>query len=565
MVGEKKLRKRLNFKDKIGSKSERETTSTSKKSATKSRYFLISITFLALLVGYVVYYDVDYHELFGLKPIAAVVDAEPEQKPQSEASGGSTKTEDTIKVQKESVKKSTKSERKSTLTKTEEKSKKSAAKSDDHQLNLAADDEPIRGELIRGEKLLKRNRLDEALSHFEKLQKSNPFSPNARFGAALALLGKSEKEKSNSWLKQGIDKLKEVYMLPTSPMLLKKEASILAVTKYMFLGSYRECIALMRRMVKDFPNDVDVLNKYGVLMLTIGKNDRATPVYENVLRIDPDNAFAKVHLGFVLKIGGDLTTAIELLRAGLIHTNDEPNGVQQGKFYFHLGDALFRSGREQEAGEWYQRGADRGFFFSKYQRSLYNVDRLKSRPFWTAQEAKVTDIVKKLESNWKAIRDEALKVMNVQEGLFVHEEESLRNTGEWRQLTLFSRGKKHGECERTPKTCQLVSKMTRAAGCKRGQIKYSIMQPGTHVWPHTGPTNCRLRMHLGLVIPTTGNGTRLRCADETRTWHEGKVMIFDDSFEHEVWQDADSYRIIFIVDIWHPDLTDAEKKKLSPI
>ena len=48
------------------------------------------------------------------------------------------------------------------------------------------------------------------------------------------------------------------------------------------LGSYRECIALMRRMVKDFPNDVDVLNKYGVLMLTIGKNDRATPVYENV-------------------------------------------------------------------------------------------------------------------------------------------------------------------------------------------------------------------------------------------------------------------------------------------
>merc|ERR1739838_354539 len=101
-----------------------------------------------------------------------------------------------------------------------------------------------------------------------------------------------------------------------------------------FLGSYRECIALMRRMVNDFPNDVDVLNKYGVLMLTIGKNDRATPVYENVLRIDPDNAFAKVHLGFVLKIGGDLTTAIELLRAGLIHTNDEPNVFSRENFTF---------------------------------------------------------------------------------------------------------------------------------------------------------------------------------------------------------------------------------------
>ena len=46
------------------------------------------------------------------------------------------------------------------------------------------------------------------------------------------------------------------------------------------------------------------------------------------------------------------------------------------------------------------------------------------------------------------------------------------------------------------------------------QIKYSVMQPGTHVWPHTGPTNCRLRMHLGLVIPK--EGCKIQCANETR-------------------------------------------------
>lgn len=46
------------------------------------------------------------------------------------------------------------------------------------------------------------------------------------------------------------------------------------------------------------------------------------------------------------------------------------------------------------------------------------------------------------------------------------------------------------------------------------QIKFSVMQPGTHVWPHTGPTNCRLRMHLGLVIPK--HGCRIRCTDQTR-------------------------------------------------
>lgn len=50
-----------------------------------------------------------------------------------------------------------------------------------------------------------------------------------------------------------------------------------------------------------------------------------------------------------------------------------------------------------------------------------------------------------------------------------------------------------------------------------------------------------------------------------RKWEEGRVLIFDDSFEHEVWQDADSYRMIFIVDVWHPELTQYQRQTLSPI
>lgn len=51
----------------------------------------------------------------------------------------------------------------------------------------------------------------------------------------------------------------------------------------------------------------------------------------------------------------------------------------------------------------------------------------------------------------------------------------------------------------------------------------------------------------------------------SRAWEEGKVLIFDDSFEHEVWQDADSYRLIFIVDVWHPELTQYQRQTLSSI
>lgn len=51
----------------------------------------------------------------------------------------------------------------------------------------------------------------------------------------------------------------------------------------------------------------------------------------------------------------------------------------------------------------------------------------------------------------------------------------------------------------------------------------------------------------------------------SRNWAEGKVLIFDDSFEHEVWQEADSYRLILIVDVWHPELSQTQRQTLSPI
>lgn len=50
-----------------------------------------------------------------------------------------------------------------------------------------------------------------------------------------------------------------------------------------------------------------------------------------------------------------------------------------------------------------------------------------------------------------------------------------------------------------------------------------------------------------------------------RFWEEGKILIFDDSFEHEVWQDADAYRLIFIVDVWHPELTSQQRRSLPAI
>lgn len=224
-----------------------------------------------------------------------------------------------------------------------------------------------------------------------------------------------------------------------------------------------------------------------------------------------ENGFALVHYGFVLKnLDKDMAQAAQYLQEG-IDTGDA--GTQDGRFYFHLGDALQRLGRQKEALVVYQRAADKKLFPSMYQRSLYNVDNLKSRPFWTIEQTTFAGQLELIRSQWVAIRDEGLKLLN-SAGSFRDEAENLRDTGDWKQFELFLRGQRIDKnCAKAPLTCKLVEQFTAARSCKRGQVKFSVMHPGTHVWPHCGPTNCRIRAHLGLKVPS---GTFIRVATETR-------------------------------------------------
>ncbi|XP_062836403.1 aspartyl/asparaginyl beta-hydroxylase isoform X4 [Anolis carolinensis] len=421
-------------------------------------------------------------------------------------------------------------------------------------------DKSIKAELDGAEKLRKKGKVEEALKAFETLVKKYPQSPRARYGKAQSEDDLAEKMRSNEILQRSINTYGEVASLSNVPDDLVKLALKRRADRQQFLGRMRGSLVTLQKLVNLFPNDTSFKNNLGVGYLLIGDNNNAKRVYEEVLDLAPNDGFAKVHYGFILKAENKIEESIPYLKEGL-ETGDP--GTDDGRFYFHLGDAMQRVGNS-EAYKWYERGHQRGHFASVWQRSLYNVKGLKAQPWWTAKETGYTDLVKSLERNWKVIRDEGLAVMDKGKGLFLPEDENLREKGDWSQFTLWQQGRKNEKaCNSVPKTCALLERFPEAIGCRRGQIKYSVMHPGTHVWPHTGPTNCRLRMHLGLVIPKVG--CRIRCAQETRFWEEGKVVIFDDSFEHEVWQDAQSYRLIFIVDVWHPELTPQQRLTLPAI
>ncbi|XP_058524643.1 aspartyl/asparaginyl beta-hydroxylase isoform X2 [Ochotona princeps] len=421
-------------------------------------------------------------------------------------------------------------------------------------------DKTIKAEINAAEKLRKRGKIEEAIKAFEELVRKYPQSPRARYGKAQCEDDLAEKRRSNEILRGAIETYQEVANLPEVPTDLLKLTLKRRSERQQFLGHMRGSLLTLQRLVQLFPNDTSLKNDLGVGYLLIGDNDNAKKVYEEVLTVTPNDGFAKVHYGFILKTQNKIAESIPYLKEGI--ESGDP-GTDDGRFYFHLGDAMQRVGNK-EAYKWYELGYKRGHFASVWQRSLYNVNGLKAQPWWTPKETGYTELVKTLERNWKLIRDEGLTVMDKAQGLFLPEDENLREKGDWSQFTLWQQGRKNeNACKGAPKTCTLLEKFPETTGCRRGQIKYSIMHPGTHVWPHTGPTNCRLRMHLGLVVPK--EGCKIRCANETRTWEEGKVFIFDDSFEHEVWQDASSFRLIFIVDVWHPELTPHQRRSLPAI
>ncbi|XP_053089724.1 aspartyl/asparaginyl beta-hydroxylase isoform X14 [Pangasianodon hypophthalmus] len=422
-------------------------------------------------------------------------------------------------------------------------------------------DKTIKSEINAAEKLRKKGKVEEALRAFEALVQKYPQSPRSRYGKAQAEDDMAEKLRSNEMLLKAVNTYREAAELPDAPADLIKATLKRRADRQQFLGRTKGSLATLERLVQIFPEDITLKNDLGVAHLLIGDNNGAKRVYEEVLAVAPSDGFAKVHYGFILKSENKIAESIPYLKEGL---ESGAPGTDDGRFYFHLGDALQRVGDPTRALEWYEAGYRRGHFASVWQRSLYNVPGLRAQPWWTAKETGYTDLVRTLERNWMTIREEALAVLDTNSGLFLPEDENLRETGNWGQFTLWQQGRKVGpSCQSVPKTCALVERFKEATTCKRGQIKFSVMQPGTHVWPHTGPTNCRLRMHLGLVIPA--RGCRIRCTNQTREWEEGKVLIFDDSFEHEVWQDADSYRLIFIVDVWHPELSQSQRHALSPI
>jgi aspartyl/asparaginyl beta-hydroxylase (cupin superfamily) len=113
-----------------------------------------------------------------------------------------------------------------------------------------------------------------------------------------------------------------------------------------------------------------------------------------------------------------------------------------------------------------------------------------------------------------------------------------------------------------PKTVALLQRWFRSELGEPVTAQFSALRAGAHIPPHCGVSNVFLTAHLGLIVP---KGCRIRVGNETRYWSEGHGVVFDDSFEHEAWNEGDSMRIVFLARFYHPALTEVEIEALGTL
>jgi len=158
-----------------------------------------------------------------------------------------------------------------------------------------------------------------------------------------------------------------------------------------------------------------------------------------------------------------------------------------------------------------------------------------------------------VEAEWQAIRKEldALlvrrdEIPNFQD--LSDKQKVLTEGDQWKTFFLYGYGLEAEEnCKRCPETVRILKRIPNMKSAM-----FSILAPKKHIPPHRGMWKGMLRYHLGLIIPGPKGSCRIRVGKEIRTWEEGKSLVFDDSHEHEVWNDSDSYRVVLFVDVLRP-------------
>ena len=332
--------------------------------------------------------------------------------------------------------------------------------------------------------------------------------------------------------------------------------------------------------------------------LVLGENRAAEASVDEVLTREPHNL-----RGLIIK--GDLLLGRDEQRQAVSHYNlvmrlaatlaDIPPQLQQDlvriqgrleqiseMFQSQLLDRLYAGGyRRDTASARFNRGLDMLMGaaereddtspFPQKPHAFYLPD-MPYRPFypneelpWVKEVEAATDAIEAELSAFLATRAQAFAPY-IHGGLELPGQtpDTLRDHDNWTAAFLIRDGVEDSECSAACPTVSALMDTLPLTAIKgfSPSVLFSKLRPGARIDPHTGLLNCRLICHLPLVVPA---GCGLRVGDDRRDVVRGEVWAFDDSINHEAWNNSADDRIVLIFDVWHPDLTEQERRDITSL
>jgi len=219
--------------------------------------------------------------------------------------------------------------------------------------------------------------------------------------------------------------------------------------------------------------------------------------------------------------------------------------------------------------------------------TLFHLPGLRSLPFWTSNsddsnlkvaynEPVLTSIVSHLESNTEIIKSEyieAIQSENMPSDYDIKDEhtDGSLHTGKWEWHSYILKGVKSPMFPVVcPKTTQIINDIASEkhlfSSTPFSFVFFSTLDGNSNIKAHYGPMNLRLRIHLPLITPSSSNDDEscmIRVGNQTREFKEGKAIVLDDSYEHEVWNKTSMKRVTLVVDVWHPDVDLIERFRIQ--
>jgi len=351
---------------------------------------------------------------------------------------------------------------------------------------------------------------------------------------------------------------------------------------------------LLRQLAEAQQQNSETWHRLAVIEEQLGNLEQALLAHLHCIKINPNNSLAHLYTGYCYQVMKKLDKALfyysyafdlnqNALSLWQNNNTSKPTATRSFTANQELRKHLSKlhkialtkianpTNRIKQA-IWTQTHTESFAFNEERQRpQVFYIPNLNAKPFYECSEM-IGNWASELEENFAIIQTEftaALPQLSALARPYLehnlssnHSIAHLNNDFGWSAIDVFKAGVGN------PKIAKLLEKTLALLSCaplyrltdNPFEVFFSVLKPQQHIKTHYGLSNHSLTVHLPIIVPSN---CELRVADSRKNWEPGKLIIFDDTFDHEAINRSQKERIVLIFSIWHPDLSNSERDQIK--